>query len=83
MTERQKQMLKSRALMEFLNDYPDICMDDIAEYGLVKTLANNYKSLLFSLSHYVLFVCTKSNERYIYIPKERFRTEEKEDVDQT
>lgn len=76
MTKRQKEMLKKRALLEFLNDYPEIQNENIAKYGLLKNIE------YIELSYYLLYVECYNGRVFIYAPKERFRTkEEEENVD--
>lgn len=75
MTDRQKEMLKNRGLMEFLADYPDISMDEIKEFDLVKRIDVN-KGKFCTFSHYAFFVRLMYQEPILYIPKERFRTKD-------
>ena len=76
MTDRQKEMLKKRALAEFLTDYPGISMDDIEEFEMVYSCIGNSDIRLFYFSHYVFGVQIKGKIPIIYIPKERFRVKE-------
>lgn len=80
MTKRQKEMLKKRALLEFLNDYPEVSMEDILEYGLIKEIAIGLTREAINMAYYALVV-RLANQTIIYAPKERFKVEEGNYVD--
>ena len=79
MTKRQKEMLTKRALLEFLNDYPKVSMEDILEYGLIKEITIGSTGTPINMTYYALII-RLANRIIIYAPKERFRT--KEDTDE-
>ena len=81
MTDRQKEMLKKRAILEFLSDNPDLTMKDIDSYSLIReiTVANLLPPLYFS--HYTMYIHLTDGKNVIYIPKERFKVKETNHVD--
>lgn len=81
MTDRQKEMLKKRAILEFLADNTDLTMEDIDSCFLIKKIeaASPVPPLL--LSHYVLYIRLTNDINVLYIPKERFKVEEANHVD--
>lgn len=81
MTDRQKEMLKKRAILEFLADNTDLTMEDIDSYYLIKKIeaASPVPPLL--LSHYILYIRLTNGINVLYIPKERFKVKEISYVD--
>lgn len=81
MTDRQKEMLKKRAILEFLADNTNLTMKDIDSYSLITTIKGADPLPPLLLSHYILYIRLTNNTNVLYIPKERFKVKEANHVD--